>query len=103
MLTLSNLPRLLALLISGLNGLPMAAETTTTTLTELVRREAYQAGVMYFAERPGVTGFVTKADLTGQETLTARFPIYDKLSSGAATEAADYTTNSRSIPPAPST
>jgi hypothetical protein len=57
-----------------------AAETTTTTLTELVRREAYQAGVMYFAERPGVTGFVTKADITGQDTLTARFPIYDKLS-----------------------
>jgi hypothetical protein len=70
-----------------------ASETTTTTLTKLVRREAYQAGVMYFAETPGVTGFVTRADLTGQETLTARFPIYDKLSASSATEATDFTTN----------
>jgi hypothetical protein len=58
-----------------------------------VRREAYQAGVMYFAERPGVTGFVAKADLTGQPTLTARFPIYDKVSASSATEATDFTTN----------
>lgn len=84
---------LLQLALSGMGGLS-AAETTTTTLTELVRREAYQAGVMYFAERPGVTGFITKADITGQDTLTARFPIYDKLSAGAATEGTDYTTNS---------
>jgi hypothetical protein len=91
---LSLIPRLLALIVAGLPGLAMANETTTTTLTQLVRREAYQAGVMYFAERPGVTGFVTKADLTGQETLTARFPIYDKLSSAAISEAADFTTNS---------
>jgi len=76
------------------DGLLHASETTTTTLTELVRREAYQAGVMYFAERPGVTGFVAKADITGQPTLTARFPIYDKLSAAAIAEASDFTTNS---------
>lgn len=91
MRTLSIVARLIGLFT--LNGYH-TSETTTTTLTELVRREAYQAGVMYFAERPGVTGFVSKADISGQETLTARFPIYDKLSAGAITEASDYTTNS---------
>jgi hypothetical protein len=65
MRTLSILARLIRLLVPF--GEYHAAETTTTTLTELVRREAYQAGVMYFAERPGVTGFVTKADLTGRK------------------------------------
>jgi hypothetical protein len=90
--TLSLLTRVLALLVPF--GELHAAETTTTTLTELVRREAYQAGVMYFAERPGVTGFVTKADITGQDTLTARFPIYDKLSGAAIAENSDFTTNS---------
>lgn len=90
----SLIPRLLVLAISGMNGLAMASETTTTTLTELVRREAYQAGVMYFAESPGVTGFVTKADISGEDTLTARFPIYDKLSAAAISEASDFTTNS---------
>src|SRR4051812_48474705 len=86
---LANLLRILAPF-----GEYHAAETTTTTLTELVRREAYQAGVMYFAERPGVTGFVTMKDISGEDTLTGRFPIYDKLSAGAISEAADYTTNS---------
>lgn len=84
----------LSRLIGSPDGLLWANETTTTTLTELVRREAYQAGVMYFAERPGVTGFVTKADLTGQDTLTGRFPIYDKLSAAAIAENSDFTTNS---------
>lgn len=84
---------LLRLLSQSPDGVLHANETTTTTLTELVRREAYQSGVMYFAERPGVTGFVTKADLTGEPTLTARFPIYDKVSASAATEATDFTTN----------
>jgi hypothetical protein len=92
MRTLSILTALIARLVPF--GEFHAAETTTTTLTELVRREAYQAGVMYFAERPGVTGFVTKADISGQDTLTGRFPIYDKLSAGAISEATDYTTNS---------
>lgn len=92
MRTFGILSRLFAILAPF--GELHVAETTTTTLTELVRREAYQAGVMYFAERPGVTGFVTKADITGQDTLTARFPIYDKLSAGAIAENSDYTTNS---------
>jgi hypothetical protein len=91
MRALSILAGLFRLLAFG--GEFHANETTTTTLTKLVRREAYQAGVMYFAETPGVTGFVTRADLTGQETLTARFPIYDKLSASSATEATDFTTN----------
>lgn len=85
---------LLRLLAQSPDGLLHAAETTTTTLTKIIQREAYQAGVMYFAERPGVTGFVTKADLTGQNTLVARFPIYDKLSAAAIAENTDFTTNS---------
>lgn len=72
----------------------MAAETTTTTLTELLRNASWNAGQMYFAERPGVKGFVTVKDITGEDTLVARFPIYDKVSAGAIAEASDYTTNS---------
>ena len=72
----------------------MANESTTTTLTEMLRNAAWAQGQLYFAERPGVAGFVTKRDITGEQTLVARFPIYDKVSAGAIAEASDYTTNS---------
>jgi len=72
----------------------MANETTTTTLTEMIRNASWNAGQLYFAERPGVSGFVTVKDITGEDTLVARFPIYDKVSAGAIAEASDFTTNS---------
>ena len=72
----------------------MAGETTTTTLTEMLRNASWNAGQLYFAERPGVTGFVTVKDITGEDTLVARFPIYDKVSALAISEASDFTTNS---------
>jgi hypothetical protein len=72
----------------------MASETTTTTLTEMVRNASWNAGQLYFAEKPGVTGFVTIKDITGEDTLVARFPIYDKVSALAIAEASDFTTNS---------
>jgi len=73
----------------------MAQETTSTTVTEVIEREAYAASALYFAEAPGVDAFVTVKDLTGQKTLTARFPIYDKVSSTAIAENTDFTTNSQ--------
>lgn len=72
----------------------MAGETTTTTLTKMIRNASWNAGQLYFAERPGVTGFVTIKDITGEDTLVARFPIYDKVSALAIAEATDFTTNS---------
>lgn len=73
----------------------MANETTTTTLTEVIEREAYAASVLYFSEVPGLDGLVTKKDLTGMPTLVGRFPIYDKVSSTAIAENTDFTTNSQ--------
>lgn len=72
----------------------MTGETTTTTLTEMLRNASWNAGQLYFAEKPGVTGFVTQKDITGEDTLVARFPIYDKVSALAIAEALDFTTNS---------
>jgi hypothetical protein len=72
----------------------MAGETTTTTLTEMLKNASWNAGQLYFAERPGVTGFVTIKDITNEDTLVARFPIYDKVSALAIAEATDFTTNS---------
>ena len=72
----------------------MANETTSTTITEVIEREAYAASALYFAEVPGLSGFVATKDLSGQSTLTARFPIYDKVSSTAIAENSDFTTNS---------
>ncbi len=72
----------------------MAGETTTTTLTEMIRNASWNAGQLYFAERPGVTGFVTIKDITGEDTLVARFPVYDKVDALAIGEASDFTTNS---------
>ena len=72
----------------------MALETTTTTITEVIEREAYAESVLYFSEVPGLSGLVAKKDLTGSPTLVARFPIYDKVSSTAIAENTDFTTNS---------
>lgn len=73
----------------------MAFESTSTTLTEIVRRESYAAGVLYYAEKPGVAGFVTRMDIGGSDpTLTKRFPIYDKVNAAAIAENSDFTTNS---------
>lgn len=69
-------------------------ETTTTTLTEMIRNASWNAGQLYFAERPGVSGFVTVKDITGEDTLVARFPVYDKVNALAIAEATDFTTNS---------
>lgn len=69
-------------------------ETTTTTLTEMLRNASWNAGQLYFSERPGVSGFVTVKDISGEDTLVARFPIYDKVSAAAIAEASDFTTNS---------
>src|SRR5262245_39712874 len=78
----------------SVDGFLYTSETTTTTLTEMLRNAAWNARQLYFAERPGVSGFVTIKDITGEDTLVARFPIYDKVSAGAIAEASDYTTNS---------
>lgn len=72
----------------------MANESTSTTLTEAIRQAAYAASALYFAERPGVAQFVTRQDITGQQSLTARFLIYDKVSAAAIAENTDFTTNS---------
>jgi hypothetical protein len=72
----------------------MANETTSTTITEVIEREAYAASALYFAEVPGLAGLVAKKDLSGLPTLVARFPIYDKVSSTAIAENTDFTTNS---------
>jgi hypothetical protein len=72
----------------------MANETTSTTITEVIEREAYAESALYFAEVPGLAGLVAKKDLTGLPTLVARFPIYDKVSSTAIAENTDFTTNS---------
>jgi len=72
----------------------MAGETTSTTVTEVIRQAAYAQSVLYFSTKPGVTDFVTKIDLTGQETLTGRFPIYDAVTATAIAENTDFTTNS---------
>lgn len=72
----------------------MANETTSTTVTEAIRQAAYAESVLYFGTRPGVTNFVTKMDITGQETLTARFLIYDSVTATAIAENTDFTTNS---------
>jgi hypothetical protein len=72
----------------------MAGETTSTTVTEAIRTAAYASSVLYFSTKPGVTNFVTFQDLTGQETLTARFLIYDSVTGTAIAENTDFTTNS---------
>lgn len=72
----------------------MASETTTTTLTEMVRNASWEKGQLYFAEKPGLRAFITHKDITGEETLVARFPIYDKVSALAIAEGSDFTTNS---------
>ena len=83
--------------LSALSLLPivgMANETTTTTLTEVIRQAAYAESALYFAEKPGLSDFVAFKDITDEETLVGRFPIYDKVSAGAIAEGSDYTTKS---------
>jgi hypothetical protein len=60
----------------------------------MLRNASWAAGQMYFAERQGVANFVTVKDITGEDTLVGRFPIYDKVSALAIAEASDFTTNS---------
>jgi hypothetical protein len=72
----------------------LANETTATTVTEVIERNAYAASALYFAEKPGLSNFVASMDLSGRSTLVARFPIYDKVSAAAIAENTDFTTNS---------
>jgi hypothetical protein len=72
----------------------MSSETTATTLTEMIRREAYAESQLFFAANQGVSQLVTKKDLSGQATLTARFPLYNAVTALAIGEASDFTTNS---------
>lgn len=72
----------------------MANESTSTTLTEVIRTEAFAESALYFAARAGVSSFVATQDIAGQQTLTARFPIYDSVSATAIAENTDFTTNS---------
>ena len=37
------------------SSFPRGSETTTTTLTEMIRNASWNAGQLYFAERPGVS------------------------------------------------
>src|SRR3990167_4792839 len=72
----------------------MADETTTTTLVEAIRTEAIGAAVLGYEANPGVVGFTTVADISGQPTLKHAFPILDNISAAAIAEGTDYTTNS---------
>jgi len=72
----------------------MTGESTTTTLTEMLRNASWAEGQLYFAEKPGLSGFVAVKDISGEDTLVARFPVYDKVNALAIAEASDFTTNS---------
>ena len=69
----------------------MANETTTTTLTEIIQREAYQAAAYAYQAVAVMPPLVSKADLTEKPTLTARFPVFNALTAEAVSEGADYT------------
>lgn len=68
------------------------AVSTSTTLTEVIRQAAYAQSALYFSERLGLSDFVAFKDLTGEDTLVGRFPIYDKVDAAAIAENADFTT-----------
>lgn len=70
------------------------ADTTSTTITEVILSEAQMASALYFAEVPGVSRLVSRQDISGRPTLVARFGVYDKVSAAAIAEATDYTTTS---------
>ncbi len=72
----------------------MASETTTTTLTETIKTETIGAAVLGYNSNPGVSGFVTSADISGMATLKHVFPIIDNIVAAAIAEGSDYTTNS---------
>ncbi len=71
----------------------MTNETTTTTLTEVIQREAFQSAAYAYQAVAVMPALVTKADLTNKPTLTARFPIFNSLTASAVSEGTDYTTN----------
>ena len=71
----------------------MANETTTTTLTEIIQREAFQAASYAYQAVAVMPALVTRADLTGRPTLTARFPVFNKLVAEPVSEGTDYTTS----------
>jgi hypothetical protein len=71
----------------------MTNETTTTTLTEIIQRESYQAAAYAYQAVAVMPSLVTRADLTGRPTLTARFPVFNSLTAEAVSEGSDYTTN----------
>lgn len=68
------------------------AVSTSTTLTEVIRQAAYAKSVLYFSARLGLSDFVAFKDLTGEDTLVGRFPIYDQVDAEAIAEATDFTT-----------
>jgi hypothetical protein len=72
----------------------MANETTSTTITEIIRSEAIGAAALFYESTPGVADFVTMADISGQATNVYTFPILDRVSAAAIAEGTDYTTNS---------
>lgn len=68
------------------------AVTTATTLVEVIRQAAYAKSVLYFSARLGLSDFVAFKDLTGEDTLVGRFPIYDAVDALAIAEGVDFTT-----------
>lgn len=92
--TLLTLVGLVALFVLTPQTAPFAfgAVTTTTTITEVIRQAAYAKSVLYFSAKLGLSDFVAFKDLTGEDTLTGRFPIYDQVDALAIAEATDFTT-----------
>ena len=72
----------------------MANETTSTEITEVIRTEAIGEAALYYDSTPGVTQFVTIADISGQPTNKHVFPIVDSIAAAAIAENTDYSTNS---------
>lgn len=70
------------------------AVTTSTTITETIHTEAIGAAALYFESNPGITGFCTVANITGQDTNTFVFPILDQVTAEAIAENSDFTTTS---------
>lgn len=82
--------------LSNLTFLPIVgmAATTTTTLTEIIRQAAYAESALYFAAKPGLSDFAASKDISDEDTLVARFPIYDQVDALAIAENTDFTTTS---------
>jgi hypothetical protein len=71
----------------------MANETSTTTITEIIQRESYQSAAYAYQAVAVMPNLVTRSDLSGRPTLTARFPIFNSLSAEPVSEGTDYSTN----------